>query len=238
MRPALDLGWCPAADEAIAVGASKLGGLPDLPRGMAWPRRAGVPLPFLAQLRLADVAQPAWTHDLQATGHLAFFWDADRQPGITGFVIEPTTDGQVRYWGPEVALQRASRPVDLVPGLVMKAAMVRTWPHWTLPTYGLPGEDLEALSDFAYDLDRRKPTEGHGHQLLGYCHPSQDPFEELLPDGGRGWVLLAEFSPQQGTPGLVGRRRRGHVLDPRHGPGRAPIRSGAGALAQFLRRPN
>lgn len=40
---------------ALPIGASRFGGVPDLPPGVEWPERDGVPMEFLAQLRLADL---------------------------------------------------------------------------------------------------------------------------------------------------------------------------------------
>jgi hypothetical protein len=42
-RPALALGTEPAAEDGIPIGATKLGGRPDLPAGMAWPHRPAYP---------------------------------------------------------------------------------------------------------------------------------------------------------------------------------------------------
>ena len=39
---------------ALPLGASRLGGVPDLPAGTEWPSHAGVPLTFLLQVRLED----------------------------------------------------------------------------------------------------------------------------------------------------------------------------------------
>ena len=42
--------------DSLATGCSRIGGTPDLAPGMTWPRRAGVPLAFLAQFDLSEVA--------------------------------------------------------------------------------------------------------------------------------------------------------------------------------------
>lgn len=65
-----------AAVEALPAGASRFGGAPDLPAGLAWPERDGRPLTFLAQIDLAEVRAP----DLPAAGWLLFFYDAVEQP--------------------------------------------------------------------------------------------------------------------------------------------------------------
>jgi uncharacterized protein YwqG len=67
----------PAAGES-PIGASKVGGLPDLPAELAWPSWRNGPLDFLAQVNLADIAGAE--NDLPSEGLLSFFYDADAQP--------------------------------------------------------------------------------------------------------------------------------------------------------------
>ncbi|WP_414531151.1 DUF1963 domain-containing protein [Corynebacterium efficiens] len=46
------------SDSSVQVGGSRLGGLPDLPRGQDWflNSSTGAPLNFVAQINLAEVA--------------------------------------------------------------------------------------------------------------------------------------------------------------------------------------
>lgn len=62
-------------EKTLKVGATKLGGHPDLPADAKWPRVAGEPLTFLAQLNFADFAK--LTDELPKTGTLALFVDDD-----------------------------------------------------------------------------------------------------------------------------------------------------------------
>jgi len=78
-RPRQDEEMIAAMDAAMAkvpIGASRFGGLPDLPPGVAWPERDGVPMEFVAQLRLADVAPHAPEGGLPAKGSLLFFYNS------------------------------------------------------------------------------------------------------------------------------------------------------------------
>jgi uncharacterized protein (TIGR02996 family) len=85
-RPALRMKKGAAGGRKIPVGASKIGGLPDLPAGFPWPpggdchaiynddtggtdRLAG----FLAQVNFAEVAHTQAARDLPAAGLLSFF---------------------------------------------------------------------------------------------------------------------------------------------------------------------
>ncbi len=85
-RPALRMKKSKASDRTIPVGASKIGGLPDLPPDYPWPpggdchaiynddtggteRLAG----FLAQVNFAEIADTQAAKDLPKTGVLSFF---------------------------------------------------------------------------------------------------------------------------------------------------------------------
>jgi len=101
-----------AVDEAtLAVGASKLGGLPDLASGTAWPQWKGTPMAFIAQIKLAD-AHPYDTEGaLPATGMLSFFYDATQQT----FGGDPADRGgwAVLSIQEGAALQRQTAPTAL-----------------------------------------------------------------------------------------------------------------------------
>jgi hypothetical protein len=45
-----------ADEDAIAIGESKIGGMPHVPEGFVWPLRVGAPLGFIAQINLSEVA--------------------------------------------------------------------------------------------------------------------------------------------------------------------------------------
>ncbi|HVV83537.1 MAG TPA: YwqG family protein [Kofleriaceae bacterium] len=93
-----------AALAALPLGASRFGGVPDLPPGVAWPERAGVPMEFIAQVRLADVSDPR----LPAAGSLAFFYNS--QWGTTDNVPDEPCCAVVFHDGPDDALVRATPP--------------------------------------------------------------------------------------------------------------------------------
>src|SRR5712691_9915419 len=61
----------------LDLGATKFGGSPDLPQNQAWPDRNGSPLPFVAQINLADTARYDTKQSLPETGRLLFFFDVD-----------------------------------------------------------------------------------------------------------------------------------------------------------------
>lgn len=99
-RPALRMRQEPTGDQQIKIGASKIGGLPDLPPGFSWPpggdcraiynddtrgteRLAG----FLAQINLAEIANTQAAHGLPKSGLLSFFCFQDMEndhPDVIG----------------------------------------------------------------------------------------------------------------------------------------------------------
>jgi uncharacterized protein YwqG len=65
-----------ASDRAIKIGASKLGGLPDLPDASEWPHRDGAPLSFLAQINVTALPKFDGLEKLPPNTLLSFFYDA------------------------------------------------------------------------------------------------------------------------------------------------------------------
>ncbi len=78
--PAVAFTLVPAATP-VAVGGTKIGGCPDLPPNVEWPRVAAPkawrkhPLAFLAQVNLAEVAPMNVRRELPEKGVLLFFYD-------------------------------------------------------------------------------------------------------------------------------------------------------------------
>ena len=62
-------------EQQIAIGASKLGGLPDLPPDMQWPYYHDRPLYFVAQINFAEVAAYDVEKVLPSSGVAYFFYD-------------------------------------------------------------------------------------------------------------------------------------------------------------------
>jgi uncharacterized protein YwqG len=78
LRHAISIKTQPIDNKAdIPVGASKFGGLPDLPSLLRWPEWQERPLPFLAQIRLSDIAPLDYANELPHSGMLYFFFDEE-----------------------------------------------------------------------------------------------------------------------------------------------------------------
>lgn len=59
--------------ESFALGASRIGGPPDLPSSVAWPESDGQKLPLILQLALADITAFPAARRLPGDGMLLFF---------------------------------------------------------------------------------------------------------------------------------------------------------------------
>ncbi|MFI5301639.1 MAG: DUF1963 domain-containing protein, partial [Polyangiales bacterium] len=70
------------ADDALPLGASHLGGWPDLPAGVEWPRLDAFPMTFIGQFRLEDVAPHDIDHSLPESGLLSFFLYDSSPPDV------------------------------------------------------------------------------------------------------------------------------------------------------------
>jgi hypothetical protein len=63
-----------SSQEEYPLGKSRFGGLPDLPAGMDWPVCEAGPIPFLAQVNLAELPSTAGRELLPEHGMLSFFY--------------------------------------------------------------------------------------------------------------------------------------------------------------------
>lgn len=98
------------SEAELPLGASKLGGLPDLSPGQEWPIWRGIPLAFIAQINLAEMHAFDVMKKLPSSRFLYFFYDAEHTP--VGY--DPAWRGGWRVLYEETAsanLQR--RPVPL-----------------------------------------------------------------------------------------------------------------------------
>jgi len=88
---------------ALPLGASRIGGLPDLPPDHQWPQINGRKLPFVAQINVAHF--PAAHHLLPSDAHLLFFVLASNDEGFW-----PPVARVLFYRGPAESLTRSPFP--------------------------------------------------------------------------------------------------------------------------------
>ncbi|MBY0526306.1 MAG: DUF1963 domain-containing protein [Gemmataceae bacterium] len=199
-RPALAMTAKGCPESRIATGATKFGGLPDLPPGSVWPRCEQGPLEFLAQLDLVEFHTTLAGRALPPKGLLSFFMYHNYPEDEYGNGREePTVDkGGLRIIHTEDTsrLTRLAAPDDLDEdlGQPKKPCQVKFVELLDLPEpddtwsdrYGAAFPQLEMEDEL--DFGRLR---GANHQLFGYAHVTvlvQDP----IP--GPDWQLLIRFS--------------------------------------------
>jgi len=219
VRPSIRLRPKPVDESEIAVGSSKLGGLPDLPPSFEWPRYAGLPQSFIAQIRLDEVHPHDADQVLPDSGLLSFFYDSDQR--VWGF--DPADDDAwLVHCTPEAAeLERRELPDELPEPGRFRASRLDPEPELTYAPWefsevgalGLTRDELFAYGDLldAEDLIHRllghpQPIQGDMQlecQLVShglYCGDSsgyQDPRAAELAPGAVEWRLLLQIDSEE-----------------------------------------
>jgi hypothetical protein len=183
-----------------ALGATRLGGTPDLPPGVAWPADGtGRPGVFLGQLDLADLAVRAPLDGFPASGLLSLF--------VTGFAAAGDPLGMAAVLSPAGAPLVRHRPLDdpagyadpdrglLAPiGLELQArlSLPTTSPVWEHEIAAVLSDDEAAELAELFE-----PDEDVIGQLGGYGTPFDDGdhrrtlyFHRI----GRGGLQYADYA--------------------------------------------
>ncbi len=175
---------------------SKLGGLPDLPSGFAWPRWRGQPLAFVAQLDLSAMPHIDALSEMPTEGMLYVFYD----PEQSAWGSDPKDKGAWRVIYsqklPEpgrVAAQRGLAADAIYKEKRLVPRVVNSYPsigRLNIHAYDIP----DSAYDKVRDLRERALGGGPEHQLGGYPNPVQD-------EGMEGEAQLASHGIDCGTAG-------------------------------------
>lgn len=163
--------------ETVPVGESRVGGQPDLPAGRRWPRRDGVPMAFLAQVRLDAIAMALADAPVPATGVLSVF--AELEPDGMYPVDDKAVQAEIY---PAAGLTRVSWPADLPQELRFDIAELLPEPLLTLPQ-SIPDVD-EATQAEWHTLVEMSTPRGPDHRMLG--HPAFIQCDPWRPADGHG----------------------------------------------------
>lgn len=183
----------PAGDERIPIGASKMGGLPDLPKGVDWFRQelTDIPLSFICQINFAEVKPYDAEDRLPVNGILYVFYDCSMYGMPWGFDPKDS-DGKVVYYydGDLSQLERKEAPEDMEEnGCVFGAAALHFETAFDLPDLDSPageaiafaGDDQEKYWELMDDV-----REFLSNKLLGHSDNIQGGMElscELVTNG-------------------------------------------------------
>ena len=192
--PSLRLTSTPIPDGAIPVGASRLGGLPDLPPEEPWTTMKSAPMSFVGQIRLQDAHAFDDGAALPAEGLLSFFYDASQQT----FGSDPNDRAGFRVLYFDGAKQKRLAHQTAWPAALPTAARFASSAVTLAPelTYA---QDLQAefpdrqiapqdQAQFEAALNRLAPapsTAPH-HRLLGHPDTIQDDMRQQCQIAANG----------------------------------------------------
>lgn len=167
----------PGADADLPVGATKLGGAPDLPPGTAWPNFEERPMAFVAQVNLADVAPLYRDGFLPPAGVVSFFC-------ATADLHRPDA-GHVRFAEATASLARTKPPPELAAHERHATLALTAEPDLTLGPAESPSVENLGLSDdeqFAYRDMMEAEHETPIHRMLGHPDIVQNDPRDADPD--------------------------------------------------------
>jgi len=210
-------------------GASRIGGVPDVPPGFIWPcwlpTKQPAPLGFIAQIDLADL--PHVETSLPISGWLYFFYDRLLEPW--GYHPADRVCWRVAFVDcPRSNLKPAELPKDLDTKHVANACAVEATVELTLPEH-LEHVEFGSPLEEAYTRLRGQVMEGKGrthHRLLGHPQPIQNTMElecqlasngvycgdlkgyqsaraKALEVGATDWRLLLQIDTDEKGPGWM-----------------------------------
>jgi uncharacterized protein YwqG len=185
LRQTISLKTHPVSDETnLAPGISKLGGLPDLPPDLTWPRWDEQPLPLIAQIRLSDIASYDQANELPHSGILYFFFS---EAALETAPLTPKSWRVIYYEGDLSNLQHTPLPsedVEVYPTRTVTFSSLLTLPpldsllleplnlSFSNPEAPDRGRDtIDAYLTLHQQLDEAYNRVSPYHQLLG--HPFQ-----------------------------------------------------------------
>ena len=169
LRPAIRLKTFPCREEALPLGATRIGGRPDLTDEIAWPRWRGQPLAFLAQINLSDLVGFPSAQILPNRGWLVFFYDAEQS--TWGFDPQDRGSWAVLFMPDDgKSLRRRGAWMPYSPCRVEMSEVLTAPPPDSLAVMALELDEREAL---AYEALWQVAQPEVAHQLLGYPLPLQ-----------------------------------------------------------------
>jgi len=221
-RPSIRLLATPVNESTLKPGASKLGGIPDLPSGLVWPAWKGVPMSFIAQIHLDDLQAYDEEKALPRQGMLWFFYDAKQET----YGADPADRGGWKTFfleGDLTKLQRTPAPEKLPDESRFKACSASFANEITLaqqPELEIPNFDWTDAEQGSYEKllsTFPNPTDHAAihHRLLGNPDTLQDdmrqecqlashgvadaddPRADELSKGAMGWRLLFQVDSDE-----------------------------------------
>lgn len=173
-RPSIGISSERVDESELAIGASRLGGSPDVPVDFAWPVYDNLPQSFIAQINLADTAPLDLDGVLPSEGLLSFFYDSDQR--VWGF--DPAEDGawKVTYSPPGADLVRRETPSGMPAEGIFNSMRLRfeaelTFAPWESFDVRQLGLGWHAQLEYAEAMGQN--LRWSCHRVLGHPDPVQ-----------------------------------------------------------------
>jgi uncharacterized protein YwqG len=152
------------------LGATKLGGEPDLPPEVTWPAFQGVPHSFIAQINLGEMRGLGGAERLPTAGLLSFFYDAEQR--IWGFDPADREGWLVLYTPSTEAIVPRAFPHELPSHARFGARRLRTREETTHAAWE-SSDVLAIVGDYPAALEYAQSLPSVGgrgprHRLLGH----------------------------------------------------------------------
>jgi uncharacterized protein YwqG len=220
LRPGLRLRRARPGEAVVG----RLGGLPQLPRDVGWPRWAGEGwLAFVAAIDCGSLPSDSLDIPLPRGGVLLFFY-LDGDEAVGSWAPETQAGARVIYVpaGVPTAPRHTPRAVPAYREVPLTAEAIVTGPDWEHPaleaaTADLPAETRRFMADlgngdpFRTALGRQATQPAH--RVGGYAHPIQGSVEvdaaqvvlggragygdPALREEARRWTLLAQIDSDE-----------------------------------------
>lgn len=172
-RPALLLRTKERPEAKIPVGATKIGGSPDLPEAIPWPAyQDGKPLAFLAQIDLGEVTRwGSFIHGLPTNGLLSVF-------SVWGWIDEDDLDPKV----PQEGWQEQTGWTVVLHTAAEKKPTRRNTPDDVISYKGAAVEPVAILSLPNHRVEPPLAALGWSDELLGRFDEMQSEFRSRQMD--------------------------------------------------------
>lgn len=189
----------------LPLGTTKLGGQPDLPAEVGWPKWRGQPQAFIAQVNLGDVSPFDPDQLLPQAGLLSFFYDSD--DGVDGLRSEDRGGWRVVFVPSGSNLSRRPFPSSLPKRRRFDAVALYPQTEITYaPTESLVVQRLGLSANQAVSYrEALQDDDDVSHRMLGHPDVIQTDMQvacELVSSG----LSLSDFESFRGSLGELHER--------------------------------
>ena len=220
-KTSIRLSTTPADEFNLSIGASRIGGIPDLPPEIPWSEWKGSPQSFIAQINLDDVHQYVTNGGLPQSGMLWFFYDAQQET----YGADPADRGgwHVIFSDDYSGLQRTSAPATLPAASQFKACStsfaseitLSQQPELEIPNFGWTDDEQQKYETLLSTFPNPADHAALHNRLLGYPETIQDdmrlecqlashgvtdisdPRSTELSKGAMDWQLLLQIDTDE-----------------------------------------